>query len=356
MDSGACASVVRKETFDIALRTLGLHELKDEPVRQNEHRFGPSETVTKIICAVQFSFVCATQDGKEVQFHIRFDVAEGHLPFLIDLPPLKAIAETLSFKRKSLSMVINKVLYRIQLVDKNSHLHLPLRSKSTFSKALGDSLNMVSTAPRSTQHYQRESRPHYFATNMSKSEKLSNSTTESQHQNQQKNMCSVQGPSRSRRSRRCTTRKEAKQAVCHSSASGGTDKTTQPALHKNVESEPASSMRSRPVCSVTARTESASVRGCHCIDHHTGLDALAGIIAGIVTAICPSSIQFDSFPSSSYHLCHNGQSPCSAIQSSKTRRTDSPRQNGVIRRRHRNQNYSRKCWSTLKDPHPPALA
>lgn len=153
VDSGACASVVGKETLDSALRALGIEELKDEPIRQEEHRFGPSDSVLKTMCAVRVPFVCATSDGKEVRFHIRFDVIPGQLPFLIGLPSLRAMAGNLSFKHNNLSMVINKTLYRIQLVYKNSHLCLPLRSKSTFSKPVGPSSGMVTSARHTRQPY-----------------------------------------------------------------------------------------------------------------------------------------------------------------------------------------------------------
>lgn len=102
----------------------------------------------KTICAVRFLIFCATQDGKKVQFHIPFDIMERHLPFFIRLSSLKTMAGTLSFMHKTFSMVINKVLYRIQLVDKKSLFYLPLRPKSSFLKTLGDSLNMVLTTSR----------------------------------------------------------------------------------------------------------------------------------------------------------------------------------------------------------------
>lgn len=127
VDSGAYASIVRKATLDAALRVLNIAELKYEPVLQAKHRFGPSDAVLKTVCAIVMPAMCTTQNDVMVQLHVRFDVIEGPLPLLIGLSTLKAMDGILSLEHSNLSVLISKMFFRIQLVNSNPHLCLPLR-------------------------------------------------------------------------------------------------------------------------------------------------------------------------------------------------------------------------------------
>ena len=137
VDSGACASIVGKNTLDAAMHALNISELKDADIRHAEHRFGPSRKPTKTIFAVRVPFVCTGKNlqGK-VRFDIRFDVIEGNLPFLIGLPTLQAMNSTLSFKYQNITLAVNGVLHRLNLDMGSSHLMLPLRPTITHSRKL----------------------------------------------------------------------------------------------------------------------------------------------------------------------------------------------------------------------------
>lgn len=43
VDSGACASLVRKSTLDAAMRHLNITELRDDSIQHAEYRFGLSK-------------------------------------------------------------------------------------------------------------------------------------------------------------------------------------------------------------------------------------------------------------------------------------------------------------------------
>lgn len=176
--------------------------------------------MTKTIFAFRFPFFCKTQESREEQFHIRLNVVEGKPLLVIGLTSLKAVAGTLRLRHNKSSTVSNKELYRIRLVDKDSRFYLLLRSKSVFSKALGDSLSMVPPTSRNPRTHHSGESPHCFVTNMPKSAKLDSSTPQFQHRSSQKIVCCVRAPSYSRHSRRSETFKTEKQAVCHGSASG----------------------------------------------------------------------------------------------------------------------------------------
>lgn len=162
LDSGACASVAGKATLDAAMRSLGIPELKDELVGQQEHRFGTFDKAQKTLCAVRVPFTCSAQDGSQVQFHIRFDVIDGTLPFLVGLLSRKAMAAMLSFKHSNLSLVINRVLHKIQLIHNKSHLYLPLRCKSTHSRPLTDRSNITAPPSRDVATHGPGAGLHYY--------------------------------------------------------------------------------------------------------------------------------------------------------------------------------------------------
>lgn len=91
-DSGFCCQVVGQETLNLAMAKLGLSELKNENRCQKRHSFGPFNYPIKIICFVGVPFVCnILLDKNSVLFHVRLNVIEEYLPFLISLPFLLAM-------------------------------------------------------------------------------------------------------------------------------------------------------------------------------------------------------------------------------------------------------------------------
>lgn len=137
IDSGSCCSVVGKVTLDRAMRKLGLDKLIDEDICQQEHLFGPSNNLMKTLCAVRVPFTCSSpHGGKVINFDIRFDVIDGTLPFLIGLPSLVSMKASLNFRYSNISIIIDRVIYRLQLVKRSSHLELPLNCNIVHQRSL----------------------------------------------------------------------------------------------------------------------------------------------------------------------------------------------------------------------------
>lgn len=130
LDSGACASVVGKETLDKMIRAMGLEGVPDGTPSRDQHRFGNHSEVHRTICAVKFPFTCSDEHGSCVaSFDIVFDVINGELPFLIGLPSLLSMRATLNFRYKSLGLHIGTNYMRIRLEHCDSHIILPFSSK-----------------------------------------------------------------------------------------------------------------------------------------------------------------------------------------------------------------------------------
>lgn len=163
VDSGSCCSVVGKETLDEAMQKLQISELKDEPIRQREHLFGPSTTPMKSICAVRVPFICKVPGGDQLAtFNIRFDVIDGRLPFLIGLPSLLAMKGTLNFQYSNLSINISGVIYRLRLLKRSSHLELPLVCTITHQRALRENNELNKLDHRIGGAQKRDLRNSYY--------------------------------------------------------------------------------------------------------------------------------------------------------------------------------------------------
>ena len=84
MDSGACASVVRKETLDQALSAFGITHVEDSRTRQTSHKFGNYKQDWPSLFAVVIPFKFKDDDDKQsIGFNIHLDVIMGYLPFLL---------------------------------------------------------------------------------------------------------------------------------------------------------------------------------------------------------------------------------------------------------------------------------
>lgn len=67
------------------------------------------------------------KDSKEpIQIHVRLDVINVDLPFLIGLPSLKAMGATLNFRYSNISLVINQTVYILDLIHQALHIIVPL--------------------------------------------------------------------------------------------------------------------------------------------------------------------------------------------------------------------------------------
>lgn len=67
------------------------------------------------VCAERLLFQFSTQEGRQVTFHVRFDVVEEGLYFFIGFLVLRVMAGILSLKHNSVSMVISNTYYRVHL-------------------------------------------------------------------------------------------------------------------------------------------------------------------------------------------------------------------------------------------------
>eukprot|EP00171_Calliarthron_tuberculosum_P005577 IDg5577t1 len=133
VDSGACASVVGKDTLDIVMKALGISSLENSKPTIGAHRFGNHREEQSTLFAVKFPMVCQQSGRQEdlVEFQIKFDVIPGHLPFLIGFPALKAMKANLNFKFNTLGMYLHEKYARIPLHSDKNHLYLRFGCKGT---------------------------------------------------------------------------------------------------------------------------------------------------------------------------------------------------------------------------------
>lgn len=255
------------------------------------------------------------------------------------------MAGSLSFKQNNLSVIINKVLYRIQLLYKNNQLYLPLRSPSTYSKPLGESSAMVPPTPH--QYYPKDGL-HYYATKSNLSTSRS-SSADFERRDRQKNLRNDQSTNHSCCRRRSKTRKAKKKVVCSTLAFGATSATNQPVPDQNINSSSTSSLHDQSACNERPSVESTSVLDTHCMDHHLTFHALAGIMARIASAVCPSDIQFNNFSNALHHPCHTRQFPCSLTQPLNPRSIDLPTLDDGTRGYRQNQKYTKRCQCILRN-------
>eukprot|EP00171_Calliarthron_tuberculosum_P023073 IDg23073t1 len=148
IDSGACTSVVGKETLDKAMKELNITNLQDLKPAQAFHRFGDNNEKLQTLFAVRFPLICerANNEGKSVKFHIKFDVIEGDLPFLIGLPSLRAMKACLNFHNSSLLFTLGGKMTKLKLMYDHHHVYLPFSSiQGIGSEALSYSCYSVPT-------------------------------------------------------------------------------------------------------------------------------------------------------------------------------------------------------------------
>lgn len=131
IDTGACSSVVGKETLDDAMRRLNIDSVEDTKIRQKHHRFGNYDEQQPSIFGVKMPFDSMDQNNNPtVQFDVAFDVIEGNLPFLLGLPSLIAMGATLNHKYLTLGFSLNGKYNRLQLVKNGDHICLPFQSET----------------------------------------------------------------------------------------------------------------------------------------------------------------------------------------------------------------------------------
>lgn len=139
VDSGACSSVVGKNTLDKAMQTLNLEKVEDTDVKQKTHRFGNYSDNQPTIFAIKMPFHAKNVNGeKTVEFDVAFDVIEGDLPFLLGLPTLAAMRANVHFKYMTLSFSLHGKYHRLKLLRDGDHVYLPFAFDSvTLQRANG---------------------------------------------------------------------------------------------------------------------------------------------------------------------------------------------------------------------------
>ena len=76
-------------------------------------------------------FCAKSADGRTAaEFDVAFDVIDGDLPFLLDLPSLIAMESTINHKYLSLGFNCRGKYHRMQLMKTGDHLLLPFVSKT----------------------------------------------------------------------------------------------------------------------------------------------------------------------------------------------------------------------------------
>ncbi len=134
VDSGACRSVVGKETLDEALRRLKLESVENSTPEIRFHRFGDSNDEHATLFAILMPFKLRNNSKTPrcdyAEFQIKFDAIEGTLPFVIGLPSLRSMKATLKFNYLSLGLHIRNEYLRVDMEADRNHAYLPFRSNS----------------------------------------------------------------------------------------------------------------------------------------------------------------------------------------------------------------------------------
>lgn len=121
------------------MRRLGIDELENEQIVQREHLYGPSNKRLKMICDLLVLFVSSRKNkDKPLKFDVQSNVIDENLPILIGLPTLLAIKASLNFQITNLSVVIDLVVYRVQLVKRSSYSGLTFGFSVTHQRSLRD--------------------------------------------------------------------------------------------------------------------------------------------------------------------------------------------------------------------------
>eukprot|EP00171_Calliarthron_tuberculosum_P004551 IDg4551t1 len=133
LDTGACTSVVGKNTLNDAMRNLNITSVPDATPAQEAHRFGDNHSEHRTLFAIEFPIRCTQliQSNKIAKFNVKFDVIEGNLPFLIGFPSFKAMKASLNFNKFTLGFMLINEYIKVALEHDNNHLYLPLRPISS---------------------------------------------------------------------------------------------------------------------------------------------------------------------------------------------------------------------------------
>lgn len=87
IDSGACSSVVVKNTLDRAIRRINVEKLEDINFRQIIPRFGNYDGNQPPIFAKKMKFQAKDANcAKNVAFDVTFNVIDRELPFVLGHP------------------------------------------------------------------------------------------------------------------------------------------------------------------------------------------------------------------------------------------------------------------------------
>lgn len=135
IDTGACSSVVGKDTLDKVMRLLNLDRVEDTEIKQKNHRFGNYDNDQPSRFAVKMPFsICDDKEQSEVGFDVAFDVIDGDLPFLLGLPSLRSMGAVINHKYRTLSFTLNGSYQRLKLIDRNDHIFLPFHPEPISMK------------------------------------------------------------------------------------------------------------------------------------------------------------------------------------------------------------------------------
>ena len=129
LDSGACSSVVGKNTLDEVMKMLQLRTVRDAKPKILNHRFGTQSEEHQTLFAILFPFEVKTNRNEKVQFLIHFDVIQGNLPFLIGLPSLRAMRANINCEFLSMGFKVQGTYQRAKLCMDKYHLYLPFRAQ-----------------------------------------------------------------------------------------------------------------------------------------------------------------------------------------------------------------------------------
>lgn len=109
----------------------------DKTICRREHQLCSSDERCKSICTVWVPLEVRQKDTNgPIQFHVRFDVINGGLQFLMVLPSPKAIGAALNFRYSNLSLVTNPTVYQLNLIHQPLHLRLSIVRESSNTRSL----------------------------------------------------------------------------------------------------------------------------------------------------------------------------------------------------------------------------
>lgn len=130
VDSGACASVVEKDTLNQALSMLSTSHVEDARQRQMSHRFGNYEEVQTSLFGVVMPFEVKNDDKEnQIGFKVHFDRIKEDLNFLLGLPTMTSIETTTNLKYMNLSLHLEGKYCSLHIDRDKTHVYLPFEAK-----------------------------------------------------------------------------------------------------------------------------------------------------------------------------------------------------------------------------------